>query len=163
MIVNKKYPALAINELERYQEKFVQFLALQGIEAAQWEKIKKEDKAKLAEVILDFSQGIWESRLSAIQYINVVQKQSFVCMRFDSSFAVAIGLRGEADFTILSEVVEEEAAAWLQAHADKLAIFKSKKELKDNRNALLFSYLQQGALIADDRWFNLLAKLAKQE
>ncbi len=158
----RTYPSLAVADLKRHERQFIQFLALQGIEAPQWETLKKEDPEKVANIIADFSQGIWEHRLAELKYLIVVAKESFTCFRFEDSYAMAVGLKGNVDFETLIDADAEAAKRWLEQNANKLAIFKSKKDVSADRNAMLFEYLKEGARIADNRWFDLLTGLVKK-
>jgi len=65
-----KYTRLTKEQLEELHQEFINFLATQAIDKAEWDKIKIE-KPEVAEQELDvFSDLVWEGVLGRAQFLE---------------------------------------------------------------------------------------------
>ena len=65
-----KFERLSNNELQSLEKEFIQFLVVNGIVAADWEKIKKEDAKKAEKLIELFSDMVWAKSLEKIKFLE---------------------------------------------------------------------------------------------
>lgn len=65
-----KYTRLSLQDLKDLEKEFVEFLALNGIPADEWERLKKEDMDKVEQVIDHFSDVIWEGVLRKTEMVE---------------------------------------------------------------------------------------------
>ncbi len=69
-----KYRLLNQEELNELKPEFIKFLIINGIDADEWEKIKKEDPSAAKGIVEQFSESIFE---------GVCRKISFLCLNND--------------------------------------------------------------------------------
>lgn len=75
-----KYTRLSLQDLKDLEKEFVEFLALNGIPAEDWEKLKKNDLDKVEGIIDQFSDVIWESVLRKTEMVELRRKDNLtVC------------------------------------------------------------------------------------
>ena len=58
-----------MDELKSLESEFIKFLALQGIDALEWEKVKDHDQTRCNYLIEEFSDLVLGSALANIQYL----------------------------------------------------------------------------------------------
>ncbi|TXC82148.1 DUF6495 family protein [Luteibaculum oceani] len=146
---NHLFPILSLKELHGLEKEFIQYLAMSGIEAKEWETIKKEQPKKMGEMLLDFSQGVWKSRLSKINYINHLDENLMYAIHFLKEEAIIIGLRGEVDFKQWMDYNFKQLSTAIKDNLDKLSIFKELKKFQpDNRALEIYKHLKAGARIS---------------
>ena len=75
----KTFLPLTLEQLEGFPKEFPLFLASLGIDKLQWEKIKAEDSAKLAEVLEAFSALVWTDILGKSEYLEHRMKDGIAC------------------------------------------------------------------------------------
>ena len=65
-----KYRRLRLDELEEVEEKFVQFLAANGIASEDWQKMKDTQKDKADEMIDIFSDFVFENAFDPFLFLE---------------------------------------------------------------------------------------------
>ena len=65
-----KYRRLSIEELEELEKEFIQFLAVNGIDAAKWQDLKQNQIEEANEFIDSFSDLVFGKSLEGVQYIE---------------------------------------------------------------------------------------------
>lgn len=153
------YPILMGKELQLHEKDFISYLALSGIEAKDWEDIKKSNPAKMGEILQDFSNGIWASKLEKIKFLNVFTDKNLLSFAFFSDRAILIGLEGNIDFSTLLSADLSELQELIEKERSKLRIFKKDKSYTKDYNQEVFEILKLGGRIADERVFELLKSL----
>lgn len=73
-----KYQRLSIAELELLTKEFVQFLALNGIAAEDWEQIKVSNRAKMDSLLDQFSDLVWDTTIQESAYFLLLQNQEII-------------------------------------------------------------------------------------
>ncbi len=143
-----KYNRLTKEQFEELHPEFINFLATQSIDKAEWDKIKTE-KPEVAEQELDvFSDLIWEGVLSRANYLEHFSKNHIFLFQCFDSYILSIILKSlvpETDF------LTKEGLQWLSDNmfTETIEMKTGRKEFTDERNASLFGLIQQGAFLSD--------------
>ena len=156
-----KYARLTKEQLEELHPEFINFLATQSIDKAEWDAIKK-NKMHVAEQEIDvFSDMIWEEALTNVSHIDHFSKNYiflFKCME-DVVFSLVVKTNNpDVGF------VSTEGINWLADNlfSNEVEIIKGKKDISENRNKALFEIIKQGGIISKGELFNKLESLINQ-
>ncbi len=147
-----KYNRLTKEQFEELHPEFINFLATQSIDKAEWDKIKTE-KPEVAEQELDvFSDLIWEGVLSRANYLEHFSKNHIFLFQCFDSYILSIILKSlvpETDF------LTKEGLQWLSDNmfTETIEMKTGRKEFTDERNASLFGLIQQGAFLSDGQLY----------
>ena len=147
-----KYSRLTKEQFEELHPEFVNFLATQSIDKAEWDKIK-EEKPEVAEQELDiFSDLIWEGVLSKAEYLEHFSKNHiFLFQAFDTHVQSIVlkSLVSDVDF------LTKEGLQWLSDNmfTETIEMKVGKKVFTEERNSSIFSLIQQGAFLSDGQLF----------
>jgi hypothetical protein len=131
---------------------FINFLATQAIDKAEWDKIKI-NTPEIAEQELDvFSDLIWEGVLSRAEYLEHFSKNYiFLFHCFDSNVKSIVlkSLNSEIDF------LTKPGLQWLSDNmfTDNIEMKIGKKDYSEERNSAIFELIQQGAFLSDGQLF----------
>lgn len=148
-----KYARLIKEQFEELQPEFINFLASQSIDKAEWDKIKSE-QPHIAEQELDvFSDLIWEGVLTRAEYLEHFSKTHIFLFRCADSHVHSIVLKSlvpETDF------LTREGLQWLSDNmfTDNIEMKIGKKEFAEDRNASIFELIKQGAFLSDGALYN---------
>lgn len=148
-----KYTRLTKEQFEELHQEFINFLATQSIDKAEWDKIKTE-KPEVAEQELDvFSDLVWEGVLSRAEYLEHFSKNHiflFQCFDTEVKSIVLKSLVPEVDF------LTKEGLQWLSDNmfTETIEMKVGKKVFTEERNYSLFQLIQQGAFLSDGQLFN---------
>ena len=123
-----KYRRLTSEELSAVEGEFVKFLASQGLDATEWQKVKSDSPDQVEYLLDEFSIFFWESTTSRITYIEKVSVDERWLFKFSESSA--------------------EVLRWQKVEGkDKLDVSKGKKEFPEEaRGREIFLLLEQGLL-----------------
>ena len=147
-----KYSRLTKEQFDELQVEFVNFLATQAIDKAEWDKIKTE-QPEVAEQELDvFSDLIWEGVLSRAEFLEHFSKNHiflFQCFDTNVKSIVLKSLVPETDF------LTKEGLQWLSDNmfTDTIEMKIGKKDYSEDRNSAIFQLIQQGAFLSGGELF----------
>lgn len=147
-----KYARLTKEQFDELHPEFINFLATQAIDKAEWDKIKLE-RPEVAEQELDvFSDLIWEGVLSRTQFLEHFSKSHiFLFQTFDTHVhsIVLKSLVPEIDF------LTKEGLQWLSDNmfTDTIEMKVGKKVFTEERNASVFELIQQGSFLSDGQLY----------
>ena len=147
-----KYSRLTKEQFDELHAEFVNFLATQAIDKAEWDKIKIE-KPEIAEQELDvFSDLIWEGVLSRAEFLEHFSKNHiflFQCFDTNVKSIVLKSLVPETDF------LTKEGLQWLSDNmfTDTIEMKIGKKDFSEERNSAIFQLIQQGAFLSGGELF----------
>lgn len=147
-----KYARLTKEQFDELHPEFINFLATQSIDKAEWDKIKQE-RPEVAEQELDvFSDLIWEGVLSRTQYLEHFSKSHIFLFQSFDSYVHSIVLKSlvpEIDF------LTKEGLQWLSDNmfTDTIEMKIGKKEFTTSRNDSLFELIKQGAFVSDGQLY----------
>lgn len=147
-----KYTRLTKEQFEELHPEFINFLASQAIDKAEWDQLKSE-KPEVAEQELDiFSDLIWEGVLSRAEYLEHFSKNHiflFQCFDAHVHSIVLKSMISEIDF------LSKEGLQWLSDNmfTENIEMKVGKKEFTEERNASIFELIQQGAFLSDGQLY----------
>ncbi len=147
-----KYSRLTKEQFEELHPEFINFLASQSIDKAEWDSIK-ENKPEVAEQELDiFSDLIWEGVLTKADYLEHFSKNHIFLFQCFDTYVNSIVLKSlvtEVDF------LTKEGLQWLSDNlfTDTIEMKIGKKVFTEERNASLFELIQQGAFLSDGQLY----------
>ena len=147
-----KYTRLTKEQFEELHQEFINFLATQAIDKAEWDKIKTE-KPEVAEQELDvFSDLIWEGVLGRAEFLEHFSKNHIFLFQCFDTYVNSIVLKSlvpEVDF------LTKEGLQWLSDNmfTDTVEIHLGKKEYQDSRNAAIFDLIKEGAILSDGQLY----------
>ncbi|MFD2909361.1 DUF6495 family protein [Flavobacterium ardleyense] len=156
-----KYARLTKEQLEELHPEFINFLATQSIDKAEWDDIKK-NRSHVAEKEIDvFSDMIWEKALTNVSHIDHFSKNYiflFKCVEYMVYSFVVKTNNSDIDF------VSATGINWLADNlfSDDVEIIKGKKDISENRNEALFQIIKQGGIISKGELFIKLENLINQ-
>ena len=147
-----KYSRLTKEQFDELHTEFINFLATQAIDKAEWDKIKIE-QPEIAEQELDvFSDLIWEGVLSRAEFLEHFSKNHiflFQCFDTNVKSIVLKSLVPETDF------LTKEGLQWLSDNmfTDTIEMKIGKKDFSEDRNSAIFELIQQGAFLSGGELF----------
>ena len=147
-----KYSRLTKEQFDELHAEFVNFLATQAIDKAEWDKIKTE-QPEIAEQELDvFSDLIWEGVLSRAEFLEHFSKNHiflFQCFDTNVKSIVLKSLVPETDF------LTKDGLQWLSDNmfTDTIEMKIGKKDFSEDRNSAIFQLIQQGAFLSGGQLF----------
>lgn len=149
---NMKYARLTKEQFEELHPEFINFLATQSIDKAEWDKIKLE-QPEVAEQELDvFSDLIWEGVLSRAEFLEHFSKSHiFLFQSFDTYIKSIVLKTQNPEINFLTK----EGLQWLsdKMFTDEIEMKIGKKMFDTERNESLFALIQQGAFLSDGQLF----------
>jgi hypothetical protein len=143
-----KYSRLTKEQLEELHPEFINFLASQSIDKAEWDTIKT-NQPEVAEQELDiFSDLIWEGVLTKADYLEHFSKNHIFLFKCFDTYVNSIVLK-----TLVPEVdfLTKEGLQWLSDNmfTETIEMKIGKKVFTDERNTSLFELIQQGAFLSE--------------
>jgi len=142
-----KYARLTQEQFNELHAEFTNFLASQAIDKKEWDNLKAQ-KPEVAEQELDvFSDLIWEGVLNRAEFLEHFSKDYIFLFRCSDSFIHSIVIKSqnpEVDFLTRSGL------EWLgdNMFTDNVEMKVGKKPFGEDRNASIFSLIQQGAFLS---------------
>lgn len=123
-----KYARLPMGDLKDLEKEFIDFLALNGIVAKEWERLKKEENEK-AEVIIDqFSDVVWEGVLRKVEVVEKRSKDTLtICRHVDGKLITAfVKAKNEAldlqQDEVVSSLLSDPTQYTVSLRTDDIAI-----------------------------------------
>ena len=147
-----KYNRLTKEQFDELHPEFINFLATQALDRAEWDKIKI-DKPEVAEQELDvFSDLIWEGVLGRAEFLEHFSKNHiflFQCFESHVQSIVLKSLVPETDF------LSKEGLQWLSDNmfTETIEMKVGKKDFTEERNLSIFGLIQQGAFLSDGQLY----------
>ena len=147
-----KYTRLTKEQFEELHPEFINFLATQAIDKAEWDKLKTE-KPEVAEQELDvFSDLIWEGVLTRAEFLEHFSKNHVFLFHCFDTYIESIVLKSmvpEVDF------LTKEGLQWLSDNmfTDTIEMKVGRKEFTEDRNTSIFELIQQGSFLSDGQLY----------
>ena len=147
-----KYSRLTKEQFEELHPEFINFLASQSIDKAEWDTIK-ENQPEVAEQELDvFSDLIWEGVLTKAEYLEHFSKNHIFLFQCFDTYVNSIVLKSlvpDVDF------LTKEGLQWLSDNmfTETIEMKIGKKVFTEERNASIFGLIQQGAFLSDGQLY----------
>lgn len=152
-----KFKRLPINELQKLEKEFVQFLSSNTVTADDWVKIKKENPEKADELIDMFSDVVYQKVMEKIEFLEFrtaldmkqfkCEKDQIVMMGLNITEATGLDLRKGDDLNQLERVASE------------VSVYKAEKVYKPSREEEIFTMMNAGAAKTEGELYRLIENL----
>lgn len=152
IVSGMKYTRLTKEQFEELHPEFINFLATQAIDKAEWDKLKTE-KPEVAEQELDvFSDLIWEGVLTRAEFLEHFSKNHVFLFQCFDTYIDSIVLKSmvpEVDF------LTKEGLQWLSDNmfTETIEMKVGRKEFTEDRNTSIFELIQQGSFLSDGQLY----------
>lgn len=153
-----RYTRLTREQFEALSAEFATFLAAQSIDKPQWDDIKTNNLGRTDELLDLFSDLIWEGVLNGAEYLEHYSEKHVFLFHL-----------GEARIdSVVIKVLDEEVnllspngMSFLreQLFSDLTEIRRGSKPYTLDRNADIFSLIQQGAVLSDGNFYIKLSQI----
>lgn len=143
-----KYARLTKEQLEELHPEFIRFLASQSIDKAEWDSLKAE-KPEVAEQEIDvFSDLIWDNVLEKAEWLEHYSKNHIFLFKLNKEDMESIIIHAH---TPHADFLTEGGLQWLNENifSDEVQLTRGRKAFGEDRNAEIFSLIQQGAALSD--------------
>ena len=152
----KTFLPLTLEQLKQFPKEFPLFLASFGIDKLQWENIKAEDSAKLAEVLEAFSALVWTDILGKAEYLEHRMKDGIACYFCGEEQMHLIYIR--------AETLNWTSASWYKALKEQwgqptIDIRTGSKKYQSKRVEEMYALLRNGAEVSSGELYQELSKL----
>lgn len=151
-----KYRRLTKDELDELEKEFIQFLAVNGIDAPKWQEIKSKQKEDANQLIDTFSDLVIEKSLQNIKYVEHGTSTDYKIFFYDTNQAQMIGVKSST-IDLLKNNWTENALEYL--NNGSISIVKGEKNYTTSREEELFEMTQKGCMVTEGMMYNLLKKL----
>ena len=143
---------LSLDELKLFEKEFINYLAVNGIDADLWQKMKTNEPEKADKLISIFGDVVYNTVLAKIEYLEVITKNSIKYFKFLSDKAILIGLDGEnIDFSNKGSVMNA-----IGNNASAIKIYSTSKTYLKSREEEIFDMIKIGCNVSDGKVFELL-------
>ncbi|TXF87568.1 hypothetical protein FUA23_18455 [Neolewinella aurantiaca] len=158
-----KFRRLRRDELEEVEGQFVKFLAVNGIDAQSWQKLKEDEPGRADDFILQFSQIVFAGVIEKVKYLVHRRPNDLRTYKTDEDkiYMRGILLDGETsiDFT-KTDLPPKEIFQRLKDEKVTPKIYSAeRKYIPIGRDQDIFVIMEEGALIDDGELFETLAAL----
>lgn len=156
------YRRLTNEELSELEPEFVRFLASNQLNANDWENLKETNPVKVEELIMLFSQIVFDKTIKGIEYLefrSLNDIKTFHCLEEKiQMFGLVvegnerIDFRTNMDSTAMVKLVKNSNS--------KVSLYSAEKAYNGKREAELYKMMESGCLISKDgAIFKLLSSL----
>ena len=154
-----KYKRLTNAELENLKDDFIRFLASQGIDAEAWTKMKMANNESAEELINIYSDLVYDQALSKCQYLEHVSAKEFKSIHFKDKDSVVQGIRVKEGSDINLNTEQFQSSVQKGLENNEIEVFTASKPHDKLREQEMFEWLNKGAYMADEKWFNEITRL----
>ena len=149
---------LSLAELEMLEQPFVQFLATQGIDAALWTSIKSTDDDRLNQLIVSFSDFIFDQTLRQNLFLQRISKSTILCLHCQKNKIITVQLHSddpEVDFQTM-DLFERSI---YQSNKNFTISLGDQAYSNADRSNSIFELIESGYSIGDGALYKLLCLL----
>jgi cag pathogenicity island protein 24 len=149
-----KFRMLTEAELEILKDDFIKFLVVNGIDAAEWQRIKGDEPIRAVKMLEQFSDFVLDQSLGKVEYLEYLDKGGIKVFKLDTEEIQLIGI--DSDLVFMDENAFLKGLGENPTH---FKIYTSSKKYFPDRNTEVFKMIQNGAqIIKKERWdmLNLL-------
>ncbi len=156
-----KYRRLTQEELENFEDEFVQFLSANTITANDWQKLKQKTPEKAEDLIDMFSDIVMEKSLEKVQYLEHRSRNDVKFFECGEEKMILFGLRldHEIPVDLTDDATIRQLSEEPQRLGDTLKVYRAEKAYKEERNKELFRMLEQGCRVSREDLFKTAREL----
>ncbi len=150
-----KFRLLTLEELQALEKDFIEFLVINGVTADEWEKLKKENVGKAEQIVILFSDVVFETIFRKVEYLewrSPKEIRSFQCLPHK---IVLVGLKAPEDSN--ADFTEQEFIQQAMRKPDSsFQVYTTEKEYAKEREIELFEMTKIGCTISDGKLFKAI-------
>ncbi len=146
-----RFRRLSSEELSALEKEFIQFLAVSGVEAQDWENFKTSNPAFCEEKIEEFSDVVIGGVLHKAKYAEHCTKNDWMLFKLEEEEIHLIVIHS-ASIDLTSQKITPEDYS-------KIEVFKKSKKYSENKEDDLFQMMNQGCVITDGAMFEKFFEL----
>ena len=151
-----KYSRLPLQDLKDLEKEFIEFLAINGIPAEDWERMKKHDLDKVEGIIDQFSDVVWEGLLRKTEMVELRRKDTLTVCRVTEGKLATLVLKS-ADEKI--DLTKEEDIHHVLADIESADLNIRLDEIIKPVTEQLFELIQVGFYVSKDaKYLDLFEK-----
>ncbi len=147
-----KYRRLSLQELEKANKDFVDFLVINGIPAEDWQRLKSSP-ADVDRIIEAFSEAWYEMHLRVIQFLTIDLGNEIICFQCGEKSITLVGC--QMNSTSIEQTLEERLEHNLKD--DLCSFYTQTKPYLKTREMELFDLLESGARVVGPELFKRLS------
>lgn len=152
-----KYRLLSDEELKLLEEELKQFLIVNGIDGATWQKINEDSLEKAVQLVELFSDSVLEKVYGKVRFLEFRSAETCMVFHFLPDNIELIGLSRKNEELDLS--TPEKIHDALSDHSEKLSIFKTSKSYHDTRETEIHRMIEQGCYHSTESFWEALNNL----
>ena len=150
------YRILNKEELEGLSKEFIEFLVLNGITADNWVEIKEEFPERAEEIIVYFSEAIFEQVFQKAQFLRKVSEREIICYQCLAVRIVVVGVKLAEN--VKGNFLTDDFNTLVNSLNDgDITIFHGKEKYIKKREHHLFKLTNQGFSITDGSYFKAIS------
>jgi len=150
-----KYRLLTNDELNSLEKDFIDYLVLNGIDADQWQKMKKENIEAANKTIDLFSDVVFEKILRQTKYLKKIEAYNIMFVKCNDGEMEMIAIRAvNKQISFLTQSTFD-----LNKILKKSELISGNKQYKLNRQMEIFKMIENGYEIDDGENFNKIKLL----
>jgi hypothetical protein len=146
-----RFRRLETKELAVLEKEFIQFLAVSGVEAQDWESFKTTNPKFCEEKIEEFSDVIIGGVLHKAKYVEHCTKTDWMLFKLEEETIHLIVIHSDKIDLTSQSITEEDY--------NKIDVFKKSKAYSKNKEDDLFEMMNQGCVITDGALYEKFEKL----
>ncbi|KGO90753.1 DUF6495 family protein [Flavobacterium suncheonense] len=156
-----KYTRLTKEQLEELHPEFINFLASQSIDKAEWDSIKANNPQVAEQEIDVFSDLIWEGVLGNAKYLEHYSKNYIFLFHCTEVHMMTIIIRALVPDV---DLLQKEGLQWLSDNlfTDNVEVQRGQKVFADDRNKEIFELVAQGAIFTDGELYEQMNSILEQ-
>jgi hypothetical protein len=152
-----RFKVLSDEELQANEQELIQFLIVNGIDGAQWEKMNKEAPEKALALVELFSDIVWERLLVNTSHLEFRSANKLFVFHCGPQEIELVAL--QSDFPQVDFSTPERIHEGLIQFPGQVTYFTQKKGYNPTREDELFRMIQQGCVRSSDTFFNALKQV----
>ncbi|PKR81379.1 hypothetical protein CW751_04805 [Brumimicrobium salinarum] len=148
-----KYTRLSLQDLKDLEKEFIDFLAVNGIPADEWERLKAEEKDTVEGIIDQFSDVVWEGVLRKTKRVEHRRKDKLTICRIKNDELQTLVIKTDDENIDLTQPEEIEK---LLAHPKNFKIRLQQDAVLKNASEQYFELLKVGFYISKNEAYDQL-------
>lgn len=148
-----KYRRLSPEELSALEKEFIKFLIINGIDASEWDKIKKNDQKKAVEMMDIFSDVVFEGIVNKVEYIEYFDQDGMKMFKCTEDKIYLTGISSSVIHKNIDDMISH-----LTLHPEKYSIYHTSKSYKPDKKTEIFRMINTGGIITDGKYYETFSK-----
>lgn len=143
-----KFRLLNTEELEGLKDEFIKFLIVQGIDAAEWQRLKGDEPVRALNILEIFSDFIFSEIVENIRFIEYFNNSSLKLFKCDTDKIYLINIICSEKIDDIGTFLEE-----IQHKPEKFDIQNAEKSYLPDRATEIFKMMMSGGVKSDGKLY----------